>query len=294
MIYIGKVRPSIMEEGKDSAILDFFKAYKPARVQLPEDKEEQKKIKTLQLNGFISGEMKALIRKNENVLTRDCLVLDLDDVLVNEERLIEAIRERFKAFQYVLYSSISNGLKGVRYRLLLPLDESVKEQEYKLLIRFFSNKILNQIIGKMDESNSTWSQLMLLPVSTQYSKANIIVNESEKCLPVQNLLKGAKTWQSEQEPQKQVYDTTRFKRGAYRYRNSTTQLFESLVFGCAEGNRNNRIAQITGGLLARNVNVIAVHELVLFANEHFDEPLPIKEVESTFYSIARKELGVNE
>jgi len=290
MIYIGKVRPSIMEEGKDISVLDFFKAYKPASVQLPDDKEEQKKIKTLQLNGFISGEMTALVRKNEHVLTRDCLIFDLDDVLVSEERLIGMISDKFKAFQYVLYPSISNGLKGVRYRLLLPLSEPVKEQEYKLLIHFFSNKILNQIIGKMDESNSTWSQLMLLPVSTQYSKANIFVNEGEKCLPIQSLLEGAKAWQNEQEPQKKTYDTTRYKRGAHRYRNSTTQLFESLVFGCAEGNRNNRIAQITGGLLARAVDVRAVYQLVLIANEHFDEPLPVKEVENTFYSIARKEL----
>lgn len=290
MIYIGKVRPSIMEEGKDISVLDFFKSYKPITVQFPDDKEEQKKIKTLHLNGFISGEMNALIRKNENVFTRDCLILDLDDVLVSEERLIGAIREKFKAYQYVLYPSISNRLKGVRYRLVLPLVEPVKEQEYKLLIQFFSNKVFDRIIGKVDESNSTWSQLMLLPVSTQYFKANIIVNESEKSLPVSNLIKGAKAWQNEQEPQKKTYDTTRYKRGAHRYRNSTTQLFESLVFGCAEGNRNNRIAQITGGLLARAVDVRAVYQLVLIANEHFDEPLPVKEVENTFYSIARKEL----
>ncbi|HFX3810574.1 TPA: primase alpha helix C-terminal domain-containing protein [Enterococcus faecium] len=291
MIYIGKVRPSIMEDGLSISVLNFFKRYKPSKIHLPSDDECQKKIKTTQVSGFISGEMKALIRKNENVLTRDCLVLDLDDVLVSEERLLQVIYEKFKPFQYVLYPSISNKIKGVRYRLILPLDESIKEENYKLLVRFFSNKVLDQVIGNPDESNSTWSQLMLLPVSTQYFEANISVNESEKCLPVQNLTKSAKTWKREQESQKRTYNTKKYKRGASRYRNTTTELFESLVAGCNEGNRNNRIAQITGGLLARAVDVQAVYQLVLFANEHFEQPLPVKEVEATFYSIAQKELS---
>ena len=70
-------------------------------------------------------------------------------------------------------------------------------------------------------------------------------------------------------------------------------MFESLVAGCEEGNRNNRIAQIAGGLLARAVDVSAVFELVKVANQYFTEPLSEKEVEATFFSIAKKELKAN-
>ncbi|EAC9345320.1 hypothetical protein B1O10_15965, partial [Listeria monocytogenes] len=250
---------------------------------------------------FIAGEMKALIRKNENLINRDCLILDLDDVTVSEIDLIAAIKQKLAKFAYVLYPSVSHGLKGVRYRLVIPLDKPVNEQEYKLLIYFFSNKILDGIIHNADQSNLTWSQIQLLPVLTQYSKQEqIIVHGGEKLFPISDGLDAAKRWLKDYKQdtggvtsRKLYKNTSQFKKGGSRYRNTTTELFESIVCGCEEGNRNNRIAQITGGLLARAVDVKAVFELVKVANQYFTEPLSDKEVEETFYSIAKKELGAN-
>ncbi|MDT2849725.1 primase alpha helix C-terminal domain-containing protein [Vagococcus carniphilus] len=292
MIYIGKVKPSLMNEPIDKSVLEFFKNYQPLELDVPGNEEEQKRIKTSILQGFISGEMKALVRNNVNLISRDCLILDLDDVVISEDELIKIIHEKFNKFQYVLYPSISHGIKGVRYRLVLPLDGSVNELEYKLLVHYANNMMLKGIIGKSDDSNATWSQIMLLPTITQYTNSeNLIINESEKQLPTFQLLDGAATWSKQNKPQSQGYiNPSRFKRGGHRYRNATTELFESLVVGCGEGNRNNRISQITGGLLARAVDVEFAYKLVLVANEHFNDPLPIDEVNSTFESIARKEL----
>lgn len=299
MIYIGKVRPSIMEPPIDKSIIQFFSEYTPIKVNVSDDPEEQKKLKMIGIDGFIAGEMKALIRKNENLINRDCLILDLDDVTVSEIDLIAAIKQKLAKFAYVLYPSVSHGLKGVRYRLVIPLDKPVNEQEYKLLIYFFSNKILEGIIHNADQSNLTWSQIQLLPVLTQYIKQEqIIVHDGEKLFPISEGLDTAKRWlkdykqDADKVTSRKLYqNTSQFKKGGSRYRNTTTELFESIVTGCEEGNRNNRIAQITGGLLARAVDVKAVLELVKVANRYFTKPLSEKEVEKTFYSIARKELG---
>lgn len=177
----------------------------------------------------------------------------------------------------------------------------MNEQEYKLLIYFFSNKILDGIIHNADQSNLTWSQIQLLPVLTQYTKQEqIIVHDGEKLFPISDGLDAAKRWLKDYKQdtggvtsRKLYKNTSQFKKGGSRYRNTTTELFESIVCGCEEGNRNNRIAQITGGLLARAVDVKAVFELVKVANRYFSEPLSEKEVEETFYSIAKKELGAN-
>lgn len=301
MIYIGKVRPSIMEPPIDKSIIQFFSEYTPIQVNVSDDPEEQKKLKTIVIDGFIAGEMKALIRKNENLINRDCLILDLDDVTVSEIDLIAVIKQKLAKFAYVLYPSVSHGLKGVRYRLVIPLDKPVNEQEYKLLIYFFLNKILDGIIHTADQSNLTWSQIQLLPVLTQYTKQEqIIVHDGEKLFPISDGLDAAKRWlkdykqDTEGVTSRKLYkNTSQFNKGGSRYRNTTTELFESIVCGCEEGNRNNRIAQITGGLLARAVDVKAVFELVKVANQYFTEPLSDKEVEETFYSIAKKELGAN-
>ncbi|MDT2978486.1 primase alpha helix C-terminal domain-containing protein [Enterococcus casseliflavus] len=301
MIYIGKVRPAIMEQPIDEDILHFFKSYNPIRVEVSDDAEKQKELKTIVVNGFISGEMISLSRKNENVKSRNCLILDLDDVTVSEIDLIAAIKQKLAKFAYVLYPSVSHGLKGVRYRLVIPLDKPVNEQEYKLLIYFFSNKILDGIIHTADQSNLTWSQIQLLPVLTQFIKQEqIIIHDGENLFPKSDGLDAAKRWlkdykqDTEGVTSRKLYkNTSQFKKGGSRYRNTTTELFESIVCGCEEGNRNNRIAQITGGLLARAVDVKAVFELVKVANQYFTEPLSEKEVEETFYSIAKKELGAN-
>ena len=96
MIYIGKVRPSIMEPPVEQSIIQFFSEYNPIEVVVPDDPEKQKELKTIRLDGFIVGEMKALIRKNENLISRDCLILDLDDVVISESELVEKISKRFQ------------------------------------------------------------------------------------------------------------------------------------------------------------------------------------------------------
>lgn len=301
MIYVGKVRPSIMEEPIEKTVAQFFKEYTPIKVNITDNPEEQKKLKTMRINGFISGKMSALIRKNENLINRDCLILDLDDVVVSESDLIQIIHQKFMKFSYILYPSVSHGLKGVRYRLVVPLDRTVIESEYKLLIHFFSNKVLEGVIQQVDQSNMTWSQIQLLPVLTQFiQQEQIIIHEQELLFPTDDGLEVAKRWAKEYTKDTggvtstKVYkNTSQFKKGGSRYRNTTTELFESIVAGCDEGNRNNRIAQITGGLLARAVDVGMVFELVKVANQHFNDPLSEKEVEDTFYSIAKKELGAN-
>ncbi|MFB8466691.1 primase C-terminal domain-containing protein [Enterococcus thailandicus] len=83
----------------------------------------------------------------------------------------------------------------------------------------------------------------------------------------------------------------KFKRNGSRKRNATTELFESLVIGCKDGNRETRLAQITVGLLARMVDVQVVYQLLQVANNHFDEPLSLNDLETTFYNTAQKELS---
>lgn len=290
MIYIGKARPSILESPINKDIMTFFKEYEPRKIKVSEDEEEQKRLKTTVLLGFISGEMQALIRKNENVISRDSLIIDLDNVTVTEGEMIAKLSDKLKQLNYILYPTISHGLKGVRYRLVVPLDHAVNEQEYKCLLNFFFNQTLADIIGEADQSNFTWSQMMLLPYISQYTSGNPILIYEGANVVTDKLLAHAEQAESSK---RQREPSNPFRKSGSRKRNATTELFESLVVGCEEGNRNNRIAQITGGLLVRAVDVALVLELVKIANNHFIEPLKEEEVEQTFYSIARKELNAN-
>lgn len=290
MIYVGKVIPSLMNEAIHQDIIEYLAEYEPQQVHVSSDKEQQKKIKTTVLQGFICGEMNALIRKTENVSSRDALILDLDDVIISADELKKEIHRKFSKYSYALFPSVSNGLKGVRYRLVLPLDKSVKRAEYSLLVKFFNERVLQGIINIPDKSNVVWSQIQLLPVITQYhSKEDILQFKTNRKIEVDVYLEIAKKWERKHHLEPRANQEKMTKK-SNRYRSKTTELFESLTLGCETGNRNNRIAQITGGLLVRGVNVKEAYKLVCFANQHFSEPLEADELDKTFFSIAKKEL----
>ncbi|MGF1917230.1 primase C-terminal domain-containing protein [Enterococcus faecalis] len=290
MIYVGKVIPSLMNEPTNRNILDFLVEYTPQKVTVSSDEEQQKKLKTRILNGFISGEMSALIRKNENLVSRDCLILDLDDVIVSASELKEEIHREFKQFDYALFPSVSNGIKGVRYRLVLPVDRSVQSQEYSLIVRFFNERILQNVLNVPDESNATWSQIQLLPVLTQYNhQEDILIHRTGKQLPVGALLEGARTFFKG----KRAQSETKTPKNAYVKANSyLNNMLVEIFKGCGEGNRNNRIKDLTVKFTKQGVKPTVMLEVAKVANAYFTPPLNEKEVEQTVKSVVMTMLGV--
>ena len=269
-------------------LLDYFKTLKLNRYQVIElSKEQLNNIKLKQLKGFISGAMREPIRNNDNLINRDAFILDLDDVIITENELL-AYFERMKAKgkQFIAYPSISNGLKGVRYRLILPLDEPITDENtYKSCINFINGELLKNMIGKPDNSNGTWSQLMLLPCLTEYNTADkIIVHDGEKW-KLKAFINQAKVkgYYNEQKP-------TEWTRKPYtgKYLSKLDEYMHLLAFGVQEGERNNTIARVVGYLFARDVNVHTIQKLVYNMNEAGGEPLPTEEVDNIIISVAKK------
>ena len=269
-------------------LLDYFRTLKLNRYQVIElSKEQLNQIKLKQLRGFISGAMREPIRNNDNLINRDAFILDLDDVVITESELL-AYFERMKAKgkQFIAYPSISNGLKGVRYRLILPLDEPITDENtYKSCINFINGELPKNMIGKPDNSNGTWSQLMLLPCLTEYNTADkIILHDGEKW-KLKAFINQAKVkgYCNEQKP-------TEWTRKPYtgKYLSKLDEYMHLLAFGVQEGERNNTIARVVGYLFARDVNVHTIQKLVYNMNEAGGEPLPTEEVDNIIISVAKK------
>lgn len=272
-------------------LLDYFRTLKLNRYQVIElSKEQLNQIKLKQLRGFISGSMRESIRNNDNLINRDAFILDLDDVVITESELL-AYFERMKAKgkQFIAYPSISNGLKGVRYRLILPLDEPVTDENiYKMCIQFINEILLKSMIGKPDNSNGTWSQLMLLPCLTEYNTADkIIVHDGEKW-KLEAFINQAKA-NGYHEQEKPIEWTEKpYTEYAGKYLSKLDEYMHLLAFGVQEGERNNTIARVVGYLFARDVNVHTIQKLVYNMNEAGGEPLPTEEVDNIIISVAKK------
>ena len=272
-------------------LLDYFKTLKLNRYQVTElSKEQLNQIKLKQLRGFISGLMSEPIRNNDNLINRDAFILDLDDVVITESELL-AYFERMKAKgkQFIAYPSISNGLKGVRYRLILPLDEPVTDENiYKMCIQFINEILLKSMIGKPDNSNGTWSQLMLLPCLTEYNTSDkIIIHDGEKW-KLEAFVSQAKANGYQEREKPAEWTEKPYTEYTGKYLSKLDEYMHLLAFGVQEGERNNTIARVVGYLFARDVNVHTIQKLVYNMNEAGGEPLPTEEVDNIIISVAKK------
>lgn len=272
-------------------LLDYFRTLKLNRYQVIElSKEQLNQIKLKQLRGFISGAMREPIRNNDNLINRDAFILDLDDVVITESELL-AYFERMKAKgkQFIAYPSISNGLKGVRYRLILPLDEPVTDENiYKMCIQFINEILLKSMIGKPDNSNGTWSQLMLLPCLTEYNTAEkIIIHDGEKW-KLKAFINQAKENGYQEREKPTEWTEKPYTEYTGKYLSKLDEYMHLLAFGVQEGERNNTIARVVGYLFARDVNVHTIQKLVYNMNEAGGEPLPTEEVDNIIISVAKK------
>ena len=153
----------------------FLKDYKPNKVSIAGLTNKERKNLKDQQKYFISGVMSTKSRKSEDIKERDVLPIDMDAIKsgVTEEQLRE-LAEAMPA-SVALYPTISNNENELRYRLLIPLDKGVDKASYEMLVRYICEKYLADIIEKMDTSNTTWSQLMGLPILTEFNTPEKIV-----------------------------------------------------------------------------------------------------------------------
>lgn len=284
MIYIGTVTQPKMNV-IEMPLLAFFRDFKPQEYKVTNlPKEQLETIKKSRLGGFISGEMSQPTRKNENLLSRDAIIIDLDDVKVTEDELLAKFSKLKNEF--IAYPSISNGIKGVRYRLIMPLDKPVTDAKtYKVLVNFISRVLLKEILGEPDVSNQTWSQIMLLPCLTEYNTADkIIVHDGEKWRLDRLLQQAEKNGYTKQ---------TNFSQWTSKPNTNNTfnkfkYCLELLAFGTDTGERNNTITKVVGYLFAWNVDVYAIEKLAQFMNLNCADHLPQDEVTSIVESIGKK------
>lgn len=156
-------------------IIAFLKDYKPNEVSIAGLTHKEKDNLKKKQDYFISGVMDTKSRKSEAIKERDVLPIDMDAIKsgVTEEQLRE-LAEAMPA-SVALYPTISNSENKLRYRLLIPLDKGVDKASYEMLVRYICEKYLVDIIERMDTSNTTWSQVMGLPILTEFNTPEKIV-----------------------------------------------------------------------------------------------------------------------
>lgn len=214
-------------------------------------------------------------RNNASLVCRNLIFLDYDELEANID-FPSIVDNALHGYSYIIYPTIKHTANKPRYRLVVKPSDRMTEKTYRQTVQ----EIASKIGLPFDSTSLTWSQLQGLPVTTgdpaDYKK---IVNRGRD-YPV------AKTVMDNQKPH---YHTPRPSGN----KTITIRIVETLLHGFGdEGGRNVAVARFVGMLLNRYVNfdLATAYQLTVMANNNTPEPLPERELDATFESIAKKEL----
>ena len=142
---------------------------------------------------FISGDIKpnedgSYTRNDNNLKTRDLIVIDIENTSLNSQEVQTIIQEKLASYKYLLYSTISHKPNNPRLRLVLEPSRDIVKDEYKPTIQH----IIQLLNIKYDTSSCTWSQLQGLPIAVRENEFIFIKHLDGLPYPVQKAVKEEK------------------------------------------------------------------------------------------------------
>lgn len=212
-------------------------------------------------------------RKDENVIYRDVLVLDYDDV--PKLRLLhDAITNTLKGVSWFWHTTYSHTTEQGRIRLYTPLSERISADDYRKYTKVLASKIGHPV----DEGSFQPSRAMALPV---YIKGKYPFLHQYNDAPILNV-ETLEKWLKETNIQTDQPSITNFNKRDDTY-------WRDISFSVSKGNRNNSLASLIGHLFSRHVNEYIIYSYALLWGQNACKPpLKEREINATFQSIFKK------
>lgn len=245
------------------------------------------RIKATQGYYAISGEMVKLEHGTDNIVSRDALALDLDDVspqIAGFDDLEDEIRGLFNVAWY-LYPTAKNGLKGTRGRLIIPLDTPANKEQYENLARGLTNYLIDQgTLTKADKSSFRFGQLFGLPIKNQFAKGTLVRINKGELFPTESYT----AFKGLEKPSRAGNYSTRSGGQSYG-----ASLLDRVFNGIPEGERNNSMFELACYCVKIGVQnqTGLLDYLRLINSNYFSPPLEDDEMIHVFESARKKVLN---
>ena len=174
---------------------EWLQEYKPNTIQRNKNEDDAnflerlKKLKDKQeyfISGFIEPNEKGkLHRVSDNIIRRDLIVIDYDDIGIDTVTFIERVKKALPNTALMFYPSLRYTVEKPRMRVVIEPSRPLVKYEYEII----GLEIANKIGLPYDPSFTTWTQLQGLPVITTLNKEQPLqVVEGQK-YPIPNNIK---------------------------------------------------------------------------------------------------------
>lgn len=260
-----------------------FRAETSPAVNITE--ENCDRIKATQGYYAISGEMVKLEHGTDNIISRDALALDLDDVSPQDfDDLEDEIRGLFNVAWY-LYPTAKNGLKGTRARLIIPLDTPANKEQYEALAYGLTSYLIDQgTLTRADKSSFRFGQLFGLPIKNQFTKGSLVRINRGKLFPTESYT----AFKEPEKPSRAGNYSTRSGGQSYG-----ASLLDRVFNGIPEGERNNSMFELACYFIKIGVqNQTGLLDYLRLINSNYlSPPLGDDELIHVFESARKKVLN---
>ena len=215
-------------------------------------------------------------RKDINVITKHCLVYDLDHTTFSFDSLVESLAP-YEALVTTTYShDPENGQN--KYRVIINTDRDVNPDEYQSLFNGFIKKNLF-LLGQVDTAVKDKSRLFLdwsCPTDRQQFARKEVMNGQP--INVDEIL--------EFDKKNQLHNDQRNQLGNVSFKDL---LKGGITQGGSNGlGRNDALTKFLGHLLHNKFNPTEAREMCIAWNQSNIPPMPDDEVERTINSILNK------
>ena len=211
-------------------------------------------------------------RKDENVIYRDVLVLDYDDI--PKLRLLhDAITDTLKGVSWMYHTTFNHRTESPRIRLYVPLNERLNADDY----RKYTKVLVNKIGHPVDEGSFQPSRAMALPVKKSKDSIYIFKYNDAPAITTEELNKMV------------VKNEAITVNYSNQLKKHDSAYWREIAFGVGKGERNQTLASLTGYLLRRYVDANLVYGLVSAWAMTCRPPIKQSEVNRTFKSILKKD-----
>lgn len=245
MLYIQHGLNNAVMEPIEAKFCEFIRTYEPQTVKITKENKQQLKNNA---DYAFSGRLKNNKRTKENVEYRDLIAIDLDHIgpeLKNPQALFDRIKSNL-GLCFAMYPTISNGLEGMRYRIVFSVPPLTPEN-YQTLVKGLSYMLLrNGTISEIDKSNWKTSQIFGLPIRNQFSPEELIMyNLDGEILTRENAEKllaengGIRSLISRYEPPKKGNGKTVIQGNNTHTISYGAKLLNLIAGGVSAGYRNN-------------------------------------------------------
>lgn len=244
-------------------------------------------IKATQGYYAISGEMVKPEHEEKNIVSRDALALDLDDVsqrIANFDALEDEIRALLNVAWY-LYPTAKNGLRGTRARLIIPLDSPANKEQYEALVYGLTNFLIKKgTLNGADKTSFLFGQLFGLPIRNQFAKGNLVRINRGKLFPTES-------YTAFKKPEKPSRARNYLARSGGR--SYGARLLDRTFNGIPEGERNNSMFELACYYITIGVqNQTGLLDFLGMLNSnYFSPPLGEDELIHVFESARKKVLN---